>query len=125
MKIRVYYEDTDAAGIVYHANYIKYCERARSELFFSNGVVKFSPNSHFVVTKIEANFLATASLGDVLEIKGRVLELKKASAVMLQEIFKDDKKIFEAKIKVAFVVDKKPTKMSDKVLEFMEKFKEF
>lgn len=125
MKIRVYYEDTDAAGIVYHANYIKYCERARSELFFSNDVVKFSPNSHFVVTKIEANFLATASLGDVLEIKGRVLELKKVSVIMLQEIFKDDKKIFEAKIKVAFVVDKKPTKMSDKVLEFMEKFKEF
>jgi len=39
MKIRVYYEDTDAGGIVYHANYIKYCERARSEHFFARGVM--------------------------------------------------------------------------------------
>ncbi|MEN8727803.1 MAG: acyl-CoA thioesterase, partial [Sulfurovum sp.] len=37
MKIRVYYEDTDAGGIVYHTNYIKYCERARSEIFFQRG----------------------------------------------------------------------------------------
>lgn len=125
MKIRVYYEDTDAAGIVYHANYIKYCERARSEMFFSNALANFTPNSCFVVTKIEANFLGTASLGDILELKGVVLELKKASAVMLQEIFKDGKKIFEAKIKVAFVVDKKPAKMSVEILEFMRKFKEF
>ena len=57
MKIRVYYEDTDAGGIVYHTNYIKYCERARSEIFFkqnmmpldgekSGFVENFNPKSH-------------------------------------------------------------------------------
>ena len=39
MKIRVYYEDTDAGGIVYHTNYIKFCERARSEVFFQRGII--------------------------------------------------------------------------------------
>ena len=53
MKIRVYYEDTDAGGIVYHANYIKYCERARSELFFEKNMIPTEGDrSSFVVRRI-------------------------------------------------------------------------
>ena len=49
MKIRIYYEDTDAGGIVYHTNYLKYCERARSEYFFASNIDITSENAHFVV----------------------------------------------------------------------------
>jgi len=52
LKTKVYYEDTDAGGVVYHTNYLKYCERARSELFFSRGLMPFDgENSGFVVEK--------------------------------------------------------------------------
>ena len=61
MKIRVYYEDTDAGGIVYHTNYIKYCERARSEIFFEQGMKPtLGDKSGFVVRDIKACFLATS-----------------------------------------------------------------
>ena len=61
MKIRVYYEDTDTGGIVYHTNYIKFCERARSEMFFERGMVPSqSDESGFVVRNLSANFLATS-----------------------------------------------------------------
>ncbi|NLY04034.1 MAG: YbgC/FadM family acyl-CoA thioesterase [Campylobacter sp.] len=123
MKVRVYYEDTDAGGIVYHANYIKFCERARSEMFFNSNLPKFSSNRHFVVTNIEANFINSAFLGDILEIKSKVLELKKASFIMLQEIYLKDKKIFEAKIKIAFLINKKVAKIDDQTLEFLLNFK--
>ena len=57
MKIRVYYEDTDAGGVVYHTNYIKYCERARSELFFERGLSpQVSPTEFFVVKNINCDF---------------------------------------------------------------------
>ena len=77
MKIRIYYEDTDAGGIVYHANYIKYCERARSEMFFGSDVKPFSKDGHFVVSEIRAKFKKPAVLGDLLEVKTSVASLKK------------------------------------------------
>lgn len=124
MKFRVYYEDTDAAGIVYHANYIKYCERARSEVFFRSNF-SFSKDAHFVVTKIDANFIGSAKLGDLLSIKGEILELKKASLVMLQEIFLGEKKIFDARIKLAYLIDKKPAKMDENTINLLKSFKGF
>ena len=52
MKFRIYYEDTDAQGIVYHSNYFKFCERARSEAFIKSGIDIFSSRAYFVVNKI-------------------------------------------------------------------------
>ncbi|MSN96107.1 YbgC/FadM family acyl-CoA thioesterase [Campylobacter sp. FMV-PI01] len=121
MKIRIYYEDSDAAGITYHANYIKYCERARSEIFFNQGY-KFTQNRHFVVTKIEAKFIKPSFIGDLLEVKSKILELKKTSLTLKQEIFKDDELIFQADIKVGFLVDKKPARMDKKLIEILNNF---
>ena len=81
MKIRIYYEDTDAGGIVYHANYIKYCERARSEMFFDPEVKPFSKDGHFVVSEIRAKFKKPAVLSDIL-----TAELKKMSAIVKQQL---------------------------------------
>ncbi len=109
MKIRIYYEDTDAGGIVYHTNYLKYCERARSEIFFAKGKTPTDGDkSGFVVSHIDANFLGMAKLGDMLEVKSKVLEERKASVVLKQTIFKDKTKIFEMSVTLVFVRDGRP-----------------
>lgn len=124
MQIRIYYEDTDAGGIVYHTNYLKYCERARSELFFKYKFQTFSADRHFVVTKIEAKYLKAAALGDTVEVRTSVDNIKKASVVLKQEIYKisdiNGEKInqllFSALISVAYLEYGKPKKMDDIIL---------
>jgi len=121
LKIRIYYEDTDAGGIVYHTNYIKYCERARSEIFFSKSINPLDKNSGFVVRKIEADFLGFASLGDIVEVTTEVIKIKAVSILLNQEIYKNNKKIFSMKIILAFIKDRKPHIIPE---EFKKVFKE-
>jgi acyl-CoA thioester hydrolase len=111
MKVRVYYEDTDIGGIVYHTNYIKYCERARSEIFFEKGFSPLQNQAGFVVKKIDANFLGFASLGDILEIKTEILKKRAVSILLKQEIYKDSVKIFEMDILLAYVKNGKLTQI--------------
>jgi acyl-CoA thioester hydrolase len=114
LKVRVYYEDTDAGGIVYHTNYIKYCERARSEIFFGRGMMPGEENRNgFVVRDLNAQFLSTAKLGDLLEIKTQTLEIKKTSATLLQEIFKEGMKIFSMEVLVVYVEEGKPRRIPE------------
>jgi len=112
VKIRVYYEDTDAGGIVYHTNYIKYCERARSEIFFQKGMVPSqNDSSGFVVRNIDAGFLATSKLGDMLSVTSEILTLKSSSLVILQEIWKDEVKIFSMKVLLVYIESGKPKRI--------------
>ncbi len=111
MKIRVYYEDTDVGGVVYHSNYLKFCERARSELFFERGMSPILDEGAFVVRSIKADFLKPARFGEVVEVKTLCLDVKAASAVLLQEIFRDGEKLFAAEVRLAFVREGKPTKI--------------
>ena len=103
MKIRIYYEDTDMGGVVYHTNYIKYCERARSEIFFQNSLSPNIDDCHFVVKELNCNFKSFAILGDLLEIKTDILELKGASITLIQKIYKDNIEIFNMSIKLVFL----------------------
>jgi len=103
MQIRVYYEDTDAGGVVYHANYIKYCERARSEIFFLKGLRPVINDTHFVVSELECKFYKHAILGDLLEIKTKPIEIKNASLQLEQTIYKENEKIFQMRVKLGFV----------------------
>jgi len=112
VKIRVYYEDTDAGGIVYHTNYIKYCERARSELFFAKGLIPSqSDESGFVVRNLNANFLATSKLGDMLAVTSKILTLKNSSLVLLQEIWKEEIKLFSMEVVLVYTDKGKPTRI--------------
>ncbi len=123
MEIRVYYEDTDAGGIVYHTNYIKYCERARSEIFFKRGMMPGTGSHHgFVVRDIKASFLATSTLGDMLEVTTKILTLKNSSIVLLQEIFKNEKKIFSMEVVLVYIEEGKPCRITER---FKEVFSEF
>ncbi len=115
MKIRVYYEDTDAGGIVYHTNYIKYAERARSEIFFERGMMPSEgKDSGFIVRDLKASFLATSTLGDILEVTSKILKLKNSSMVLLQEIYKEELKIFSMEVILVYIDKGKPSRIPEK-----------
>ncbi|MBN2825051.1 MAG: acyl-CoA thioesterase [Campylobacterales bacterium] len=103
MKLRIYYEDTDTGGVVYHTNYIKYCERARSELFFANGMSPAENGCHFVVKNIECDFLVSAKLGDTLEVKSKLVASKSVSLILNQSIYREDVKLFDMNIVLVYV----------------------
>ena len=79
MRLRVYYEDTDTGGVVYHSNYLNFCERARSDVFFNQKLTPILASGHFVAKNLEANYIASAKLGDELEVTSELIELKAAS----------------------------------------------
>ena len=120
MQYRVYYEDTDCGGVVYHSNYLKFCERARSDLFFQKGLNPHSDESFFVVTNIEASFLSGAKIGDMLQVETNIIQKKKASIVLEQIIYKDDKKIYTQNIKLAYLKNGKPSAIPQKDLNILE-----
>jgi len=115
LKIRIYYEDTDVGGVVYHTNYIKYCERARSEMFFEQNFT-FDESGYFLVSKLDAKFIKPAKLGDIIEVKSKVIELKKASSTIEQTIYRDDEKLFVANITVAYMSNGRLSKIPDELL---------
>ncbi len=121
MKIRVYYEDTDAGGIVYHSNYLNFCERARSDIFFQKGLSPVLEGGHFVAKKIVADYLLSAKLGDVLEVTSELLEIKGASFELLQRVFKEQKKVFELRIVLVYVTfEGRPQKITSEVKSLID-----
>jgi acyl-CoA thioester hydrolase len=116
LKIRIYYEDTDAGGVVFYANYLKYCERARSEIFFENDssphiIDDNGDESFFVVKDLKASYFSPARLADIIEVKSEVLNIKNASVVLKQTIYKDEIKLFSMEVKLAFLKNNKPSKI--------------
>ena len=120
MKIRVYYEDTDTGGVVYHSNYLNFCERARSEAFFAKGMTPVLENGHFVARKVNADFYKSAKLGDMLDVKTRLIQMKAASFTLNQEIYKEEEKIFELEILLVYIdFDGKVQKLSTQTKELI------
>ena len=101
-KTKVYYEDTDLGGVVYYANYLKFIERARSnmiqELGFSLQSLSEQYDCHFVVKNINCNYIQSAKLEDDLTIQTKFLNIKNASFELEQNIFRSDKLIFKSKV---------------------------
>lgn len=121
MQIRVYYEDTDCMGIVYHTNYLKYCERARSEWFFANEGKKFLEQNAFALREIKAIYKAPAKLGDILEVKNTLIGFDKYCLELKQVIYKDDKAIFEAFIKLVHLKDAKLAPIDKELQDYLSK----
>lgn len=108
-SVRVYYEDTDAAGIVYYANYLKYAERARTEILRAKNIEQIDlMNEHgmgFVVRSCELEFFKPARLDDLLTIETRPNDITKASLTMMQTIKRNDETLVTCNVKLA-VIDK-------------------
>ena len=120
MKIRVYYEDTDVGGVVYHSNYLNFCERARSEAFFKCSISPILENGHFVARKLNADFFKSAKLGDTLDVQTKLIELKSASFRLKQTVFRGDEKIFELEILLVYIdFSGKIQKMSQEIKDMI------
>jgi acyl-CoA thioester hydrolase len=107
LRIRVYYEDTDAGGIVYYSNYLKFVERARTEWLRESGINQqefLQQKLGFVVRKVEMDNIASAKLDDLLNIRSNIVLVKRASLVFEQHIFNQNEQLLcIAKVRVACV----------------------
>ena len=126
----VFYEDTDMGGRVYHANYLKFIERARSKfieyLNIDQRALLSEEKKFFVVKNIIADYLLPAHFGDKLVIHTTLIGLKRASMTLKQEILRDNKKIFDCNVRVALLnCSGKPEKFSIEFILNIEKFFKF
>ena len=125
-KLKVYYEDTDAGGVVYYANYLKFMERARSDALESLGFTNkklFDENGIYIIVKsCNINYIKPASLEDDLEIKSNIKEITKTSFFMTQKVFKGNKQITEAEIHLVTIDNKgKPVKIPESLNKELKK----
>lgn len=113
----VHYEDTDLSGFTYHANYLKFIERARSAWVRDLGLDQNAMRAAgqvFAVRRIEADFIAPARLGDRLDVRTRVDGAGPARLVLSQEIRDADRRLFGALVTlVAMTVDGRPTRLPE------------
>ena len=102
LTLRVYYEDTDLAGIVYYANYLKFIERARTEwvrgLGVDQGQLRAAEGLVFAVRHLEADYLRPARFDDLLSVETRVLRVTGARIVLAQDVLRDTDRIFAATV---------------------------
>jgi acyl-CoA thioester hydrolase len=114
LTVRVYYEDTDFTGIVYHANYLRYMERGRTNYLRLLGAdhralfeetAKEAPGFAFVVRSMNIDYLKPARMDDVLDVLTEPQEVRGASITLHQRVMRSDELLVEASVRVAFISD--------------------
>ncbi len=126
LTLRVYYEDTDLAGVVYYANYLKFIERGRSEalsdLGIDQGAMKRDQGLVFVVRRLEIDYLGPARFEDFLEVRTAVTNLRGASAEMAQEVWRGGDCLIRAQVTVACMdQDGRPRRLPQPVSQALER----
>jgi acyl-CoA thioester hydrolase len=115
--VRVYYEDTDLAGIVYYANYLRFIERARTEWVRTLGIDQTLLRDRgivFAVRRVEADYLAPARFDDLLTVETAVAVTRGASIVLHQVILRDGARLFDARVTlVAMDTDGRPHRLPE------------
>ena len=104
--IRIFYEDTDMAGIVYYANYLRFIERARSDWVREMGIDQLAMKADgvvFAVRRIEADYLATAQFDDVLDVRTTPGAMTPARMVMGQEVWRRETCLFRASVTIVCI----------------------
>ena len=130
LPIRVYYEDTDFAGYVYHANYLKFCERGRSDFIRLLGIdhqgvaaAKMGEPGVFVVRHIEIDYLKPAQVDEVLEVVTRCAHIGGASLVLAQEVRRGETAVARARVTVVLVSPSgKPQRIGALIRSALERF---
>ena len=121
--VRVYWEDTDAGGVVYYANYLKFLERARSEwlraLGFEQPELLARHGGMFVVKRVEVDYLLPARFNDSLIVEAVLAEQNKASLLMVQRILRDDAILVSARVTLVWVKENtfKPARIPAEILQ--------
>ena len=128
MQVRVYYEDTDFTGIVYHANYLRFMERGRTNYLRLVGAdhralfeqtEKEAPSFSFVVRSMKIDFLKPAFMDDILEVRTLSREVSGASILLLQRVMRGEKVLLEAEVRVAFVSEGRPKRIPEPLRKAM------
>ena len=124
LPVRVYFEDTDFSGLVYHASYLRWCERGRSDYLrlvgnehraLIEGGDGAEPSA-FVVRRMRLEYLKPARIDEVLEVETRVAEVKGAALSLAQRVLRDGVVLFEAEVLVVLVsVSGKPQRLSQRL----------
>lgn len=123
--VRVYWEDTDAGGVVFYANYLKFCERARTEWLRSLGpaqeAMRSAGQGMFVVSETHMRYLRPARLDDELTITVRLTDTGRASLAVAQQCWRGEQLLVEGEIRIGWVVPQpdgglKPARMPAEVL---------
>jgi len=130
LPVRVYFEDTDFTGLVYHANFLKFCERGRSDFIRLLGIdhtMLANPKSGepavFVVRRIEIDYLKPARIDEVLEVVTSCAEIGGATLVLSQEVRRDGVVLAKAKVSVVLVSRAgKPQRLGQLVRGALERF---
>lgn len=130
LPIRVYFEDTDAGGVAYHASYVRWAERGRTDFLrllgtdarrMIDGTDSHEPAA-FVVRRMNCEFLRPARMDDLLEVVTRVKALGGASVTLLQAVRSAGRNVFEAEVTVVLVaVSGKPLRLSQAIREAFER----
>jgi acyl-CoA thioester hydrolase len=131
LSVRVYYEDTDFSGFVYHASYLRFMERGRTELLRELGLLQRDLASSepasarfFVVRRMEIDFRQPALMDDLLFVETRLETIGGASLTMRQEIRRDDALLSAARVMVALVSNGKPRRLPAPIREAFERLLE-
>jgi len=130
LPVRVYFEDTDFTGLVYHANFLKFCERGRSDFIRLLGIdhrslanPKEGKPAVFVVRRIEIDYLKPARIDEVLEVVTRCAEIGGAKLVLSQEVCRDGVALARLKVSVVLVSEAgKPQRLGQLVRGALERF---
>lgn len=125
LHLRVYYEDTDFSGFVYHSNYLKFCERARSDFLRVLGVNQnsmFAEGAAFVVRRMNCDFLRPAKFDDILTVESSPGEAKGARFEIRQQVLRGNEVLFTADV-TAVLIDHngRPRRLSPAVLEALSR----
>ena len=125
--LRVYFEDTDVAGIVYHANYLKFIERARSDMLRAAGIDQRSAiesgEGVYVVAEANLKYHAPAKLDDVLLVLSEVVEVRAASCVIHQRVMRDRDVLMTGIITAAFSREGRPIRQPRAWVEIFARLK--
>jgi len=106
--VRVFYEDTDLAGIVYYANYLKFIERARSTMVLEAGIDQLEMQAQglvFAVKKVEADYISSAKLNDNLRVETKLQQLTGAKITFAQDVYRAETLIFSALVTVVCITN--------------------
>ena len=128
LPVRVYYEDTDFSGLVYHASYLRFCERGRSDCLRLLGVhhhVLKEEGLSFVVRRMVCDFLGPARIDEVLEVESRFAEMGGARLEIAQAVARDGQRLFESAVTVALVdAHGRPTRLPEPVVAALSRLAE-
>ncbi|ACA15634.1 tol-pal system-associated acyl-CoA thioesterase [Methylobacterium sp. 4-46] len=125
LTLRVYYEDTDFSGLVYHASYLRFLERGRTEMLRAAGIDQSTLHAggeglFFAVRRMLIDWLVPARMDDVLTVETRTKEVRGASILVAQRILRGDQVLMTAEVRVAALIGGRPARLPDGLRAILE-----